>query len=100
MKVHLVKIEGNKKKQEYMCLNEFGNPDGCQMCYIYGNKLVESKLKAPKDITKKCNTCKGTLVNFLDLPNEQKIALWPKKELPELVQDLIYCPKCRGVYYR
>jgi len=69
------------------------------MCVLYGNKLVESKLKAPSDISAKCLTCDGTLVSFLDLPNNQKIALWPKKELDELVQEIVYCPDCRTAYH-
>jgi len=96
MKVHLVKTQG--KKREYMCLNEFKNPDGCQMCYLYGSKLVESKLKPPQNIESKCTTCDTTLVSFLDLPDEQKIATWKKRELDFLVQNAIYCPNCRTAY--
>ena len=97
MKVHRMKIKG--KSREYMCLNEFKNPEGCPVCYLdkVGN-LVESRLKAPKNIETKCKTCDNTLVSFLDLPNDQKIALWNKEELDTLVQERIYCPKCKIAY--
>lgn len=96
MKVHRIKI-GNKFR-EYMCLNEFGNPDGCQVCHTSRKKLVESRLKAPENIEAKCSICDNTLVSFLDLPNDQKIALWNKQELDILVQERVYCPLCRTAY--
>jgi len=96
MKVHLVEIMN--EKGECMCLNEFRNPKGCQVCATHGSNLIESKLESPKDITDKCNTCDGTLINFLDLPNEQKITLWEKEELDILVEKRIYCPNCRITY--
>ena len=96
MKVHLVKVF--REETEYMCLNDLGNPQGCQMCYLYGSKLSESKLKPPKNIKSKCPECDENLVNFFELPNEQKIALEGKRELDFLVEKVIYCSKCKTSY--
>ena len=97
MKVHLVEIYQDKKR-EYMCLNELGDPRGCQMCRLYGSDLVESRLDPPQDVTSKCVICDESLVNFLDLPNEQKTAVWGKKELDFLSEKLVYCQSCRTTY--
>jgi hypothetical protein len=100
MKVHRLKV--GRKYQEYMCLIELSG-EKCQSCYIEKQKtgkinIVESKLKAPKNIESKCKFCDTKLVNFFDLPNEQKRKLEGKYELPYLVQNIIYCPSCEQAY--
>ncbi len=107
MKVHLLNVGLKRKKyREYICYIELGG-ERCQNCYFDGRQnsriqLVESKTKPPKNIRSKCKSCKTGLVSFLDLPNEQKIAVSENQknehELNYLIHDLIYCPKCRTAY--